>query len=440
MDLNLLKRLGEVKSFKLNDFIFLEGDLGETMYILIKGKVGVYINSFMDEPFIVNELKTGSFFGEMSLIDNMPRSATIIALEDNTLALEIDKKNFDALIVEDLEISYRIIRTLCERLKNTINKLPENKKSIVKKYEKDEYYKLISEYSKDIFEALANIDKNNIVEFAKYVSVLIRKLDQELIDTEDKSKKAIINNLDFIPKNHKIYDLKIEDTFDDLMLKRKMKCPVCGHEFEQVQPKFRSARVIKIEDDMRKVCEPYKPEWYNITTCPECLYSEYNNEFNKFSKTYVKDVEEVLGNLRTLRGTLDFNKLDINTVFMKYYIAMMCNVSPKMRSFKMARSWLILSWLYKDVEDEEMYTYAYKQAFKYYNEVFSSSTSSISEEEEQKLFMILGELNRREGNYDEALKLLFDATRFKNGNKQVGDMARNLLADIKDLKRNISNK
>ena len=56
---------------------------------------------------------------------------------------------------------------------------------------------------------------------------------------------------------------------------------------------------------------------------------------------------------------------------MKYYIAMMCNVSPKMRSFKMARSWLILSWLYKDVEDEEMYTYAYKQAFKYYNEVFS---------------------------------------------------------------------
>lgn len=435
MDISLLKKLGEIKSFKLNDFIFLEGDLGETMYILIKGKVGVYINSFMDEPFIVNELKTGSFFGEMSLIDNMPRSATIIALEDNTLALEIDKKNFDSLIVEDLELSFRIIRTLCERAKNTIEKLPENKKSIIKKYENDEYYKLIPVYNKDIFEALVNIDKNNIVKFAKYVSTLIRKLDQELADIEYDSKAAVINSLDFIPKQHKVYDFKIEDDFDELMLKRKMKCPVCGHEFEQTQPKFRSARVVKIEDDMRKICEPYKQEWYNITTCPECLYSEYSNEFNKLSKIYVKDVEKILGELRTLRGTLELDKLDINTIFMKYYISMICNVSPKMREFKMARSWLILSWLYKDVEDEEMYKYSYKQAFEYYNKVFSSSISSIPAEEEQKLFMILGELNRREGNYDEALKLLFDVTRFKDGNKQIGNMARNLLADIKELKK-----
>ncbi len=439
MDLSLLKKLGELKSFNANDFVFLEGDLGANMYILVKGKVGVYINSFMDEPFIVNELKTGSFFGEMALIDNMPRSASIIALEDGTLVLEINKENFDKLIVEDMELSYRILRTLCERAKSTIEKLPENKKHILKNYERDEYYKLIPVYNKDIFQALSNFDKNNIVELSKYISLLIRKLDEELIDTEEDKKSAIIiNNMDFIPKQHKTYDYEIEENFQDLMLKRKMKCPVCGHEFEQTQPKFRSARIIKIEDDMRKICKPYKPEWYNITTCPQCLYSEYSSDFNKLSKIYVEDAKKVLEKVKTLRGTLKFHKLNINTIFMQYYIAMMCAVSPKMRSFKMARSWLVLSWLYKDVNHEEMYEYAYDQAFKYYTDVFQSSVNAIPEEEEQKLYVILGELNKRKGNYDEALKLLFDAAQFKGGNKQIGDMARNIMADVRELKRNMN--
>ena len=65
MNLELIKKCGKIKSYKQNDFIVIEGDLGSTMYIIVKGKVGVYINSFVDEPFIVAELEVGNFFGEV---------------------------------------------------------------------------------------------------------------------------------------------------------------------------------------------------------------------------------------------------------------------------------------------------------------------------------------------------------------------------------------
>ena len=88
-DIALFKQLGKVVHFKENQTVFMQDDEGDNMYIVLKGTFGVYINSFSSFPIRVAEVRQGSFFGEMSVIDGWPRSATIIAEEEGA-ALAVD--------------------------------------------------------------------------------------------------------------------------------------------------------------------------------------------------------------------------------------------------------------------------------------------------------------------------------------------------------------
>lgn len=269
---------------------------------------------------------------------------------------------------------------------------------------------------------------------AQYASEVIRDLEQKLLEAEENQCDSLMKVLDVIPEGHKKYVYEIDNNYDDLLLERKMKCPVCGHEFISLQPKFRSAKIIKIEKDLRRFTKPYSAEWYNIVTCPECLYSEYGNEFNKLSSIYVDEAKKKLNKILPLKAQMNLKEININTIFIQYYLAMMCTFNPKNRDLKMAKSWLNLSWLYSDVEDNEMYEYSYLKAYEIYNDFYLNSASNLSDEDEQTMIMILAEFARRQGKIDEALKLLFEVTQIKNGNKQISSMARDSIMGIKESK------
>lgn len=66
--------------------IVREGDSGDEMYIILQGKVSIEVGDI-----IVGEMGSGDFFGEMSLIDNAPRSATVTA-QETTLLFAINEK------------------------------------------------------------------------------------------------------------------------------------------------------------------------------------------------------------------------------------------------------------------------------------------------------------------------------------------------------------
>lgn len=79
------------KEFKSGEKIINEGDIGNTLYILYKGTVQVMRNTPSNEQFAVVNLTTEQnvFFGEIALIDNDRRSASVVALTDcSTLILD----------------------------------------------------------------------------------------------------------------------------------------------------------------------------------------------------------------------------------------------------------------------------------------------------------------------------------------------------------------
>lgn len=125
-EINQIINISAIKSFPKDQVIFEEGEEGDAIYIVIEGAVRVskMIPSMGEENLAV--LGQGQYFGEMSLIEDAPRSATTIAHTDCRL-LFIGKEDFRRLLRENKEIAYKLLwvfcRTLCNRLRETNEKL-----------------------------------------------------------------------------------------------------------------------------------------------------------------------------------------------------------------------------------------------------------------------------------------------------------------------------
>jgi HEAT repeat protein/ATP/ADP translocase len=107
---------GEVL-FSDGQVICKQGDMGTGMYIVVSGEVLVQMTSEgQKEPYEVARRRTGDYVGEVSIIIQEPRMATLIAL-GAVRALHINQKQFEGILRERPETSLSMMRVLCQRLK-----------------------------------------------------------------------------------------------------------------------------------------------------------------------------------------------------------------------------------------------------------------------------------------------------------------------------------
>jgi HEAT repeat protein len=103
------------KEFLAGETIFAQDSLGSSFYIIYRGTV-VIRRKFEQEEQELAQLSAGEFFGEMSLFDESPRSATAVTATDSTL-LAIDRSHFHSLIGQRPEIALEMCRVLSLRLR-----------------------------------------------------------------------------------------------------------------------------------------------------------------------------------------------------------------------------------------------------------------------------------------------------------------------------------
>jgi len=87
---------GYTSEHKAGEYIFQEGDLGTEMYIINEGKVEI-LNVVGDDEQVLAVLEKGDFFGEMSVLEDLPRAASARALTDIRI-LQINGSTFDQLL------------------------------------------------------------------------------------------------------------------------------------------------------------------------------------------------------------------------------------------------------------------------------------------------------------------------------------------------------
>ncbi|MBO5496907.1 MAG: cyclic nucleotide-binding domain-containing protein [Clostridia bacterium] len=99
------------------DVIFREGDFQMTMYDIEKGSVGVYLDYDSEERRQLTVLGEHQSLGEMGLIEACPRSATAMALEDETVLREIPEEEFYEYLQQEPERFLPILRQLSRRIR-----------------------------------------------------------------------------------------------------------------------------------------------------------------------------------------------------------------------------------------------------------------------------------------------------------------------------------
>lgn len=106
----------EQEHFFTGDRIFEIGDQGDHLYLLVSGKVGISIDPDPNSRDFIATLGPGDCFGEMNLLDDLPRSATAHVMEDASV-LTLEKSRLRGLILNYPEISIGMLRALSMRLR-----------------------------------------------------------------------------------------------------------------------------------------------------------------------------------------------------------------------------------------------------------------------------------------------------------------------------------
>ncbi len=119
-DIELEQLVGNLKrrSFIADQTIFYQGDPGHAVYIIESGQVRIYVHGEYGQEVSVMIYGPGDIFGEMSLLDRQPRSATAIALEDSVL-LAMSDDDFYRHLQQSHQLALNLMLALSTRLRET---------------------------------------------------------------------------------------------------------------------------------------------------------------------------------------------------------------------------------------------------------------------------------------------------------------------------------
>jgi CRP-like cAMP-binding protein len=105
--------------------IFEEGEVGMEMYVIQSGTVEIYKRSRRGEEKLLATLEKGDFFGEMSILEDVARTASARAKSDVEL-VRINQSTFDEMLRHNAEIAVRMLRKLSRRLRETTKLLEQS--------------------------------------------------------------------------------------------------------------------------------------------------------------------------------------------------------------------------------------------------------------------------------------------------------------------------
>lgn len=301
-----LMKISTPKTFKAEEYICYEGQPGNEMYIILRGSVGVYVTSALGTPTEVSRIMSGDFFGEMAVFDNLPRSASCIALED-VICVAVDKKLMPAFFETCPDLTLKLVENMSGRIRRLDNALYKTEQFVQNK--KLAEFRIPDEYS-----------------FSHIVEEPFHNLDYTEPVTAD--------------------------------------CPICGKSITVLNLKKNIMTECKQQLNGRIRYKECDPLWYDVWACPYCHYSNHYLSFFKmlpFKRELIKRIlkeqhEPALENHTQLKTPFD-------QLFLRYLEAIHINEAINFNdNLMIGKLWLNLYWLFIDAEDEDMRKYCARNA------------------------------------------------------------------------------
>jgi CRP/FNR family transcriptional regulator, cyclic AMP receptor protein len=113
--LEALAEHGTVKAYPKNTVIVSEGDRSDSLYVILSGKVKVYLADEEGKEVVLNTQGPGQYFGEI-ILDEGPRSASVMTLEPSKFSI-VTKDQFKQFLARNPEVGLELVRSLIHRVR-----------------------------------------------------------------------------------------------------------------------------------------------------------------------------------------------------------------------------------------------------------------------------------------------------------------------------------
>ncbi len=115
-DAQVLLRHGSARSYPAHSVLINEGDETDALYVIEEGEVKVYASDDEGREVILNILGPGEYFGELALVDDAPRSASVMTLKPTRVVM-ISKAQFKQCLADNPEVAYNLIAALARHVR-----------------------------------------------------------------------------------------------------------------------------------------------------------------------------------------------------------------------------------------------------------------------------------------------------------------------------------
>lgn len=176
--MELLKVVGKLHKLTKGQFVCTEGEEGHSLYILLQGLAEIVLDSYSDSAKRIGVLKEGSIFGEMSLLENKPRTATIYITSPQAIIMEIGMNDFLELLEKEPWVGYKMMVTLNSRVNQMLDNIEVYDKKYVFQYKKQEMYITIQKLGEDEFTLICSQSKEYVWSILKFLSSSLDHLNQ----------------------------------------------------------------------------------------------------------------------------------------------------------------------------------------------------------------------------------------------------------------------
>lgn len=393
-DVNNAMGFGKIITVPTGHCIFEEGSpAGDNIYVVFSGKVGIYSNKVKNgERAKVYELTSSGIFGEAAVFTKNAHTYGAYTLERTSLVV-MNKTTFCeacAKIPSFAETSVECISFIINRI----------------------YYKEI------IVDA---VKEEKPAESAKKITI-----------NSDSAQIAA----ELFPFGIKQYGRAEPESFAVYLHDYQTVCPVCKKTITVKTQLTARLAVIETENDLHKRYKDFEPTWYNIWTCPHCYFSDLYYDFEE-GPTLLRDDDFTNAMAPVIKNVkLSFKSpKTIDESITAYYIAIYCARFYDVSYLKLAKLWLQLSWLYKDLGDDEMYTSTAKMALDNYCKMYYDSHEQLDPVHEQACFIVMAELFILFGDYEQAGTFLLNAKKHEDGNRYYAMRADRRLDDVRELRK-----
>ena len=381
-----------VHYFQKNQVVFYENTANISLYKIISGVIGFYENYGTADEKLIGTSVAPNYFGMMSVLGGRPTAYTAVAMETSAV-LCLPQAQLETFPKSDSTNALACMQTLAgelcaadERFNALLDELRRIADMGANAY--TQLNALLTRYTaaeRRILDTYTKPEPPRPVQARPIAKPVAAVKSSAGVNVPGKTAATMPEPY---PEGHRGYPGVTRPEDGKYILKQEYVCPNCRKKFSG--EKVLTSKLIPVRNtaetnrfDLRVRYNDFEMEWHEIVTCPDCYFSALENFFRESKSLYRSRYDENLQKLREKVVVRFGPDQDLDSVFARHYLALVC--APGFTDWRQinAHVWMNLMRLYEDAGDAALADFAEQTALEAYEKVYKEV--ELTEGQEQRL-------------------------------------------------------